>query len=125
MFLKSRIVLGVGNHVQFCICSFWLINCRVNFCLLTLAVLDLVTVVKNHVIYAESLRLFYNYSPNRCIGCETFIYPCANFCTNRLMDLLGFIDNWSVPDSMGRELVPWRCYRSRVVRLEDEFLLLV
>ena len=41
MFLKPRIVLGVGNHVQFCICSFWLINCRVNFCLLTLAVLDI------------------------------------------------------------------------------------
>ena len=40
------------------------------------------------------------------------------------MDLLGFIDNWSVPDSMGREPVPWRCYRSRVVRFEDEFLLL-
>ena len=41
MFLKPRIVLGVGTHVQFCICSFWLINCRVNFCLLTLAVLDI------------------------------------------------------------------------------------
>ena len=56
---------------------------------------------------------------------EYLFFSCANFCTNRLMGQLRFIDSWFVSDSMRGEPVAWSCYRSRVIRLQDDFLSLV
>ena len=115
MYTEAKNYTGCGEPWELCICSYWLIHCCVIICLLPLAILD--------IRYGRK---------EACYLC--WVHATFSVCTNpaligALIVKYSFIPvqtsvqtaRWISWGSL--TIGPWRCYRSRVAKLEDDLLL--